>query len=90
MVTVNAKNMREFITKNADTKSKLHTDESALYPTIGAEFAMRENVNHAKKEFARDKGDDLVTTNYAEGYFGIFKRGMIDIYQHCGEQHLQR
>jgi hypothetical protein len=32
----------------------------------------------------------LVTTNYVEGMFGIFKRGMTGVYQHCGEQHLQR
>ncbi len=38
------------------------------------------------KEYAR--GD--VTTNTVEGFFGIFKRGMVGVYQHCGEQHLQR
>jgi len=31
-----------------------------------------------------------VTTNSVEGFFGIFKRGMVGVYQHCGEQHLQR
>ena len=31
-----------------------------------------------------------VTTNTVEGMFGIFKRGMVGIYQHCGELHLQR
>jgi len=31
-----------------------------------------------------------VTTNTVEGSFGIFKRGMVGVYQHCGEQHLQR
>jgi hypothetical protein len=31
-----------------------------------------------------------VTTNTVEGFFGIFKRGMTGVYQHCGEQHLQR
>jgi ISXO2 transposase-like protein len=25
-----------------------------------------------------------------EGFFGLFKRGMTGVYQHCGEQHLQR
>ena len=40
----------------------------------------------AAKEYAR--GD--VTTNTVEGFFGIFKRGMAGVYQHCGEQHLQR
>lgn len=31
-----------------------------------------------------------MTTNSVEGFFGIFKRGMVGVYQHCGEQHLQR
>ncbi|HVC58818.1 MAG TPA: IS1595 family transposase [Acetobacteraceae bacterium] len=89
MNTVTGKNVREFLIKNASRKSRLHTDESSLYPAIG-EFAKHETVNHAKKEYARGKGDDLVTTNWAEGFFGVFKRGMTGVYQHCGEQHLQR
>jgi len=86
MPRVSAKNMREFIVKNASRKSRLHTDESNLYPALGAEFAKHETVNHSAKEYAR--GD--VTTNSAEGFFGIFKRGMVGVYQHCSEQHLQR
>jgi hypothetical protein len=31
-----------------------------------------------------------VTTNSAEGFFGIFKRGLNGNHQHCGEQHFQR
>ena len=31
-----------------------------------------------------------MTTNTIEGFFGIFKRGMKGIYQHCGSQHLHR
>ncbi len=86
MTTVNAKNLEQFMAANADRKSRLHTDESRLYPTIGKSFATHETVNHSKKEYAR--GD--VTINTAEGYFGVFKRGMIGVYQHCGEQHFQR
>ena len=82
---VTGKNLREYMVKNASRKSRLHTDESNLYPAIGAEFATHETVNHSIKEYAR--GD--VTTNSVEGFFGIFKRGMVGIYQHCGEQHLQ-
>ena len=40
-------------------RSRLHTDESQLYETLGAEFAKHETVNHSAKEYAR--GD--VTTN---------------------------
>ena len=67
-------------------KSRLHTDESNLYPAIGTEFAKHETVNHGAKEYARGE----VTTNSVEGFFGVFKRGMVGVYQHCGEQHLQR
>jgi hypothetical protein len=31
-----------------------------------------------------------VHTNSAEGYFGLFKKGMKGVYQHCGEKHLHR
>ena len=90
MNTVNSKNLRDFMVRNADRASRLHTDESNLYPAIGTEFAKHETVNHGSEEYARGKGDDLVTTNTVEGFFGVFKRGFRGIYQHCGEQHLQR
>jgi transposase-like protein len=86
MNTVTGKNLRDFMVRNASRKSRLHTDESNLYTTLGKEFATHETVNHSAKEYAR--GD--VTTNTVEGYFGIFTRGMVGVYQHCGEQHLQR
>jgi len=86
MPVVTAKNIRNVMVTHADRKSRLHTDESNLYPRVGAEFATHETVNHSAKEYAR--GD--VTTNTVEGFFGIFKRGMNGVYQHCGEQHFQR
>ena len=33
---------------------------------------------------------DTVHTNTIEGYFGLFKRGMKGVYQHCAEKHLHR
>lgn len=83
---VKAKNIREFTVKNASRKSRLHTDESNLCPSWGAEFVKHESINHSQGDYAR--GD--VTTNSAEGFFGVFKRGFNGIYQHCGEQHFQR
>src|SRR3954452_16330125 len=72
--------------KSADMKSRLMTDESKLYGSLGKEFASHETVNHAAKEYAR--GD--VHSNTAERYFGVFRRGMVGVYQHCGEQHFRR
>jgi len=86
MKKVTANNVRDMLVRNADRKSRLHTDESRLYPEVGKEFATHETVRHSAKEYA--VGD--VNTNSIEGFFGVFKRGMKGIYQHCGEQHMQR
>jgi len=74
------------LAENVDPNSRLQTDQAKHYKNHGKKFAKHETVNHSKKEYAR--GD--VTTNSIEGYFGLFKRGMVGVYQHCGEQHLQR
>ncbi len=74
------------VRENIDHESRLHTDESRLYARVGPEMAKHETVLHAIKEYAR--GD--VTTNSVEGFFGIFKRGMRGVYQHCKEKHLHR
>lgn len=74
------------VTQNIARESRLHTDESNLYKGADRFFAAHETVNHSAKEYARDD----VTTNTAEGYFSIFKRGMRGVYQHCSEKHLHR
>ena len=76
----------KIVTENIARESRLHTDESRLYAGSEQFFAAHETVNHSAKEYAR--GD--VTTNSAEGYFSIFKRGMRGVYQHCSEKHLHR
>jgi len=76
----------KILNENVSRQSRVHTDEAHHYRKPGADFAAHERVNHSDKEYAR--GD--VTTNTVEGFFSIFKRGMTGVYQHCGEQHLQR
>ena len=71
----------QLLKKNAAPKSRLHTDESNLYPKAGVEFAKHETVKHSAKDYV--SGD--VHTNSAEDFFGVFKRGMRGIYQHCSD-----
>ena len=49
-------------------------------------IAQHESVDHPKFEWVR--GD--VHTNTLEGFFSIFKRGLVGIYQHVDKQHLDR
>jgi len=81
-----AANVADIVRKNVHRESRLHTDESRLYPAVGQEFAAHETVRHTAYEYAR--GD--VTTNSVETYFSVFKRGMRGTYQHCKEKHLHR
>jgi len=82
--------VREILVRNADRASTLYTDESNLYPITGKEFATHRTVKHSAKEYARREGDVIVHTNTIENVFSVFKRGMVGVYQHCGEAHLHR
>ena len=77
-------NIGPILGTNVDRKSRLMTDESSVYTNAG--FKDHHTVNHSLGEYVRDDA----TTNTVEGFFSIFKRGMIGVYQHCGEQHLHR
>jgi hypothetical protein len=74
--------------ENINRKSTLHTDGAQVYKFTGA-VAAHESVDH-NKEYVREGKTGKVHTNTLEGFFSVFKRGMVGTYQHCGEQHLDR
>lgn len=79
-------NVASIVTDNIAVESMLFTDESRLYPAVGATFLDHMTVKHAAGEYVRGG----VHTNTIESYFSVFKRGMRGTYQHCGEKHLHR
>ena len=80
------------VRENLDHESHVMTDEAARYAKLGDEFAKHDAVDHSRGEYGyTDRRTGVkVNTNTIEGYYSIFKRGMIGVYQHCGEQHLHR
>ena len=82
--------VREKLVENASRKSKLYTDESRLYTTTGGEFAGHKTVKHSAKEYVRYEDGIAVHSNTIENVSSVFKRGMVGVYQHCGEAHLHR
>lgn len=88
---IQARTLRGIVFDNADTKSALMTDQLNAYRRIGRRFASHDAVNHGQDEYVRKLDDGRKAhTNTVEGFFSVFKRGMIGIYQHCSERHLQR
>jgi transposase-like protein len=64
--------------------SRLVTDMAQHYKFRG--FKQHETVDHSKFEWTR--GD--VHTNTLEGFFSVFKRGIVGVYQHVSTTHFNR
>jgi transposase-like protein len=84
--------VREILVTNAHRSSELHTDESNVYTDVGQEFAAHKTVEHGGAGYGQGLyvGKDGQTTNAAENFFGIFKRGMVGTCHKCEAQHLGR
>lgn len=74
---------------NIAREARLMTDEARMYWKVGKEFAAHGSTLHAAGTYV-DRNDRTIHTNTIEGFFSIFKRGMREIYQHCGEHYLNR
>ena len=81
--------IKDILRANVHPASTLHTDGSGLYTDTGL-VRIHEAVDHNKEYVREGKAGRKVHTNTLEGFFSVFKRGMVGTYQHCGEQHLDR
>jgi hypothetical protein len=88
VANVTSKNLREVIVKTASGKSYMMTDESAVYPSIGAEFAGHGSVNHSAGEYVKTGG--FHHTNTVESHFALLKRGVYGTFHNVSEAHLHR
>src|SRR6185312_2650007 len=75
VANVTSANLRPILVKHIDRKSHLMTDDSAVYPRIGDEFAGHSSVNHSAEEYVRAGG--FVHSNTVESHFALLKRGVI-------------
>ncbi len=90
----NTAEIKAAILRHVHPESTLHTDGAPAYRYSGLPhpfgyMAKHEAVDH-NKTYVRKGETGIVHTNTAEGYFSIFKRGLVGTYQHIGEQHLPR
>lgn len=70
--------IKDLLRSNVHPESVLHTDGSGLYTNTGL-VRIHESVDH-KSEYVRDgKASRKVHTNTLEGFFSIFKRGLLEL-----------
>jgi transposase-like protein len=88
VANVTAKTLRPIIVKHASRKSYMMTDEAAVYPAIGNEFAGHGTVNHSAEEYVKTGG--FHHTNTVESHFALLKRGVYGTFHNISEAHLAR
>lgn len=88
VANVSGKTVRPLVVKSADRASVLMTDDSSIYPSIGAEFANHHSVNHSANEYVRL--GVYAHSNTTENFFSILKRGITGVYHSVSEAHLHR
>ncbi len=86
---VNANTLHWALQDNVDRNALIVTDESRSYiPIINGYFAGgHQTVNHSVGEYVNSDG---FTTNTAESFFALIKRGHYGVYHKMSKQHLQR
>lgn len=84
---VTAKTLHKAIKEEVAASATIMTDQHPSYSGIGAHFAGgHHTVDHGVREYAR--GD--VTTNTAESFFALLKRGVYGNFHHVSRKHLHR
>ena len=81
-----AADLLPIIKAHVNSGTHVMTDEAGQYTHLGKHSTEHDYVTHSKGEYGRGP----IHTNTVEGFYSVFKRGMIGVYQHCGEQHLHR
>lgn len=69
----------------------INTDEHRGYTMPGKKFAGHDKVNHSKEEYHRVNPDGTIaTTNSAESFFSLLKRGVYGSWHHVSKEHLPK
>jgi hypothetical protein len=88
---VSQHNLGKVLNECVDKSAVVNTDEHAGYKPAAKAFARHDTVNHSKEEYHRRNPDGTVsTTNSAESFFSLLKRGVYGAWHHVSKEHLPK
>jgi len=88
---VTAKVLKASIRELVDTSSTIMTDQFKPYRGIGEEFAGgHKTVNHGEGEYVRWENGEKISTNEAEAFFALLKRGITGSFHSVSKKHLNK
>jgi transposase-like protein len=91
VATVTQKNLGQVLHECVDKSAVVNTDELPAYRKPLKEYQAHHAVNHSKEEYHRTNPDGTVcTTNSAESFFSLLKRGVYGSWHHVSPEHLPK
>jgi transposase-like protein len=93
---VDAKTLRAAMVEACDKYAQIVTDEHPSYPHAAGIFSGgHETINHSAGQYVKtitnEKGEtQTLTTNTAESFFALFKRGVYGTFHHISKKHMHR
>lgn len=88
---VSAKVLKKSIREMVDPSATIMTDEFTSYRGIGSEFEGGHlTVNHRAGQYVRTVKGKKVSTNEAEAFFALLKRGITGSFHSVSKKHLNR
>jgi transposase-like protein len=89
--SVTQKNLGQALHECVEKSAVVNTDEHAAYRNPLKMWKAHHAVNHSKYEYHRKNDDGSVaTTNSAESFFSLLKRGIVGSWHHVSHEHLSR
>lgn len=87
MNSFKAKDIKQVMESVVDKSATIVTDEMPSYPAAAKEFGGHQTVNHRAEEYVNAGG---YTTNTAESFFALLKRGHYGTFHQISKKHMHR
>lgn len=91
VASVTQKNLGAALAECVSKEAVVNTDEHPAYRNPLKHWKGHQAVNHSRGEYQRKNQDGSVTsTNTAESFFSLLKRGIIGAWHHVSREHLAK
>jgi transposase-like protein len=91
IASVTQHNLGKALYECVDKSAVVNTDEHPAYRNPLKQWKAHHRVNHSKYEYHRTNPDGSVaTTNSAESFFSLLKRGIVGSWHHVSHEHLPK
>jgi transposase-like protein len=91
IASVTQKNLGQVLYECVDKSAVVNTDEHPGYKKPLTQWKAHHAVNHSKVEYHRTNPDgSIATTNSAESFFSLLKRGVYGSWHHVSPEHLPK